>query len=67
MDIEITRIALGALWIAAMAAVGWATGLESLTSRVVLAALTLALPILLARFWPAPANSMSPTSQDALR
>lgn len=67
MTIDKLRIAVGALWIAAMGVVGWATGTQSITNWILLAALTFVPPLVLARFWRTPARSMSESIQDALR
>lgn len=67
MSINKLRLTAGALWIAAMGAIGWASGTESTTTWVVIVALMLVPPVLLTRFWHAPAKSLSETIQDALR
>ncbi len=67
MSIEHVKAASVVLWVMAAGFVGYASGITSLGSWTMLAALALLAPMLAMRLWRVPAQSMSQSIQDVLR
>ena len=67
MQTEYMKAALALLWILAVGVAGYAFGTQSLAGWTALVAVALTPPLVIARFWGAPAKSTSQSIQDVLR
>jgi hypothetical protein len=61
------KAALIAVWILAVGVLGYVLGATSVVGWTVLAAMALTPPVVMMRFWSAPAQSMSESIREALR
>jgi hypothetical protein len=67
MRTNFVKAALMAVWVVAVAALGYMSGTTSLAGWTLLAVVSLVPPALIVRLWGAPSPSMSETIRGALR
>ncbi|MGE0447511.1 MAG: hypothetical protein AB7P99_19975 [Vicinamibacterales bacterium] len=67
METDHLKVALTGAWILGIAGVGYIRGATSFAAWVVLVVLSLAPPMVMARLWNTPAQSLSESIRAALR
>lgn len=67
MQTDLVKAALMAAWVVAVCAIGYVTGTTSFTGWTLLAVISLAPPVLIARLWRPPVPSMSEAIREVIR
>ena len=67
MKPEYMKMTIASLWVLAMCAAGWVTGVASVSGWLVLGCLAVLPPIVMLRLWHEPPQSMSESIQAARR
>jgi hypothetical protein len=67
MPTDLVKAALIVAWVLAVGALGFSWGATSIMGWALLVVVSLVPPVLMLRFWTAPAQSMSESIQKALR
>lgn len=67
MESDHVKIALVGAWILGIGTLGYVSGVPSFTAWIVLAVLSLAPPVVMARLWRSPAPSTSESIREVLR
>jgi hypothetical protein len=67
MPTNFVKAALMGAWVLAVGAFGYMSGAASVVGWTLLAVISLAVPVLMGRFWTAPPQTMSETIRKELR